>query len=243
MRVRMLAADAGHAHRNRILGALPPDELARLEPHFTPVTISPGQVVQQVGAAVEHVYFIETGMVSFVSVLDEGEMFEVAPVGSFGMTGLGAMRLDGRAVFRVLGQIEAEAVRVPSSAFCDAFSRGPVLQEAAMRQRDLGYQVAARSAACMAHHGLRARLARWLLQVSDIIGSTEFTMTQERIGRMLAVSRPSLSTAAHCLSDAGVIRFRRGAIDLVDRGALEAAACRCYWAVRAVYEPLMAARD
>jgi CRP-like cAMP-binding protein len=222
-------------YRSSFLNALPANELALLESQLETVQLRAGQVLQTAGVPVEHVYFPESGMVSFVTAVDGKEQFEVVAVGLAGMIGTDALRADGTTMLTAVCTIEGSALRLSRQQFWNAIQTCSGLGDRAEIYRDQLTAASAQTAACMASHELNQRLPRWLLKVTHAVGSMEFAMTQETIASLLGVRRPTLSAAAHSLQAAGVISVRRGEIAILDHEALEASACSCYQVLKARY--------
>jgi CRP-like cAMP-binding protein len=228
---------------NRLLRDLPRTELAVFDDALERVRLLPGQVIQVAGRSVERLHFVESGMVSMVGIVDECDPIEVFGVGYAGMVGTGALREDGIGALQALVQIEGEALVLPGEHFARAFKTCPTLRRHTTRYRDLAHLVTVQSALCMARHDLGQRLARWLLKVSDIMLSPQFRVTQDCIASLLGVARPSLSTEARELQDAGLIRVCRGRITIIDREALELAACSCYHVLQRHYRAWLSGED
>jgi CRP-like cAMP-binding protein len=220
------------AKPNRFLAALPPDDLAHLTPHLRPLSLQRGVVLHEPGEEFGHVYFPHSGMVSLVAVMHSGATVETVTVGRGGVigatAGLGSRRAFGRAIV----QLPCHAARLPVAQFQAAAEHSNAIRDLVVRYNDLLISQIQQSVACNAVHGLEARLCRWLLQTHDCGDGDAIPLTQEFLGQMLGVRRTTVTIAARLLQGAGMIRYRRGNIQILDRAALEASACECYAAVK-----------
>jgi len=220
------------ARANRFLAALPASGYALLAPHLRMVSLERGTVLHDAGESFEQVYFPHSGMVSLVTILRNGAMVETATLGRAGVigatAGLGARHAIGRAVV----QLPGAASRLPFSRFHAAAQKSDAIRNLVVCYNDLLIAQIQQSVACNAMHSLEARFCRWLLQSQDCVSSDTIPLTQEFLGQMLGVRRTSVTLAARLLQSAGMIRYRRGHIQIVDRPALEEAACECYAVIR-----------
>ena len=230
-----MAPDPG-PRSNRLLAALSPDDYAALAPYLRPARLRRGEALIEPGEAVGHLLFPHDCVVSLVAVLEDGGTAETGTVGREGVlglvSGLGGRRPIARAVVRVPGT----ASRIDAARFHAAFEARP-----GVRRLSLGYAGALvaqmlQTAACNAHHRVEARLARWLLVMHDRVAGSALPLTHEFMAEMLGVQRSTLTPAAAALRDAGLIRYRRGVVEILDRPGLEAAACECYRVVRDQFE-------
>jgi len=226
--------------RNRLLAALPPEDWARLEPHLEAVELPFDQTIHAMGGPVDAVFFPETGMVSLIVTLDDGEQVEAGLAGSEGLVGLPLVYGDSHSIHEARVQMEGTALRIGAAAF-----RAEMDQSAALRELLLRYALAFHAQvtltlACNTRHAIEQRLARWLLTAHDRAGGVdEFTMTHEFMSLMLGVRRPGVTIAAGMLQKAGLIRYARGRVAIADRLGLEAATCECYHTVRHEFARLL----
>jgi CRP-like cAMP-binding protein len=194
-------------------------------------TLILGDVLQEAMEGATDVYFPYAGMVSIVTVLEDGTAIEAATTGREGAVNpLAAMgNVMGS---HSLVQLPGAAGRIPSATLRRLSPQTPLLQQALRRYLGRFVQQVMQTAACNAVHPVQQRLPRWLLQVHDRAGGDQFFLTQEFLSQMLGIHRPSVTVAASELQRAGLIRYRRGHIEVLDRAALEAAACECYAIIR-----------
>jgi CRP-like cAMP-binding protein len=227
------------APRNRLLAALPPEDLARLWPRLQPVELVFRQTLQAPEEPITAVYFPETGYLSRLAPMDDGDSAEVGLVGPEGMIGLAILLGGDRDGFEILVQVPGTALRMGAGAFREELDRIPALRAVLNRYALAHFEQVARSAACNGRHHVEQRLARWLLMAHDRVEGDEFPMTHEFMSMMLGVRRAGITVAAGTLQKAGLIRYERGRMEITDRPGLEAAACECYGIDRRAYDRLL----
>lgn len=229
-----------HAIRNRLLAALAPDAAAWLEPHLAPVSLDVGQVLAEPGEPFTHVYFPETAIVSLVNRMADGAGVEVGTIGNEGMAGVAAFLEAEAAESQTFCQIPGAALRAPAAVVAEAAGAPPTFRRLLNRYTQAYLTQVAQGAACNRLHHLEARCARWLLMTHDRVGGADaFPLKQEFLALMLGVRRAGVTVAAGALQDAGLIRYRRGGIRVLDRAGLEAASCECYGIVRRAFDRLL----
>jgi len=226
---------------NQLLAALPAPEYQRWLAALEPVNLTLGQVIYESGATLDHVYFPTTAIVSLLYVMEDGASAEIAVVGCEGMVGvalfMGGESTPSRAVVQSAGQ----GFRLKAKLMKDEFNRaGPVLHLLLRYTQALITQMA-QTAVCNRHHSLDQQLCRWLLLSMDRLTGNELVMTQELIANMLGVRREGVTEGALKLQKAGLIRYSRGRISVLDRPGLERATCECYAVVKKEYDRLLPA--
>jgi CRP-like cAMP-binding protein len=224
--------------RNRLLAALPDTDWQRWLPLLEPVDLPLGQVLYESGVTLSHVYFPTTAIVSLLYVLESGASAEIAIVGNEGIVGVSLFMGGESTSSRAVVQSAGEGFRLEAQMIKAEFSRAPVLHLLLRYTQALITQMA-QTAVCNRHHSLDQQLCRWLLLSRDRLQGDELEMTQELIANMLGVRRASVTGAALKLQQAGLIRYSRGHISLLDRAGLEKRTCECYAVVRAEYERLL----
>jgi CRP-like cAMP-binding protein len=177
---------------------------------------------------VEAVYFVESGWVSLVSVLEDGAEAEVGIVGREGMVGLSLITGAETAFVEAYAQADGTALRMDAASFRRALEEEPRFRTLLLRYVEVMIAHITQTAACNGRHGLDQRLSRWLLMAHDRSDSDNLQITQEFLSMMLCVYRPSVSVAVRSLQRAGIIRVGRGRVTVLDREALEDSACDCY---------------
>lgn len=214
---------------NRLLRTFDVDDLRRLIPQARLVDLNRGEVLYEAEAEVKTVWFPETGLISIMSVMLSGAMVETSVVGCEG--GLGFIEAaGGETIFsRAIIQVPGCFLAVPAASYRALFDASPSLRRVVQQHTELLVTEARQGMACIALHHVDQRLAWWLLEAQDRIGGGEhLPLTQEFLAVMLGVQRTTVTTAAGRLQDAGVIRYRRGNIRVLDRAGLERHACECY---------------
>ena len=231
---------AGRTAGNRLLGALSGGDYAMLAPHLEPVDLQRGQVLFEPGDDVVTTYFPGRRTVaSLLIVTRDGREVEAATIGREGAVGgivsEGHKPAFGRAVVQVAGPAlcistsHLEAAKTGSPRFGDLFSRYADALLAQMMQ----------SVACNALHTVEARCCRWLLATHDRAGEEIIHLTQESLAEMLGVQRTTVSAVTAALQARGLIRTRRGRVEIIDRKGLERAACECYAAIEHHFHTLL----
>ena len=214
--------------QNRLLASLPEAEYHELLPHLEPLELPHGKVLYEIGDEIDQHYFPSQAMVSLVTQMKDGKIVEVGLVGNDGVTGISALMGRTNSFERALVQIPDGGFRVKRAWLQERFEKGGALQRLLLGyMNDLMRQVS-QTAACNASHIVEERLARWLLMCSDRINSLELNLTQEFISEMLGTRRGTVNVAAITLQSAGLIRYVRGHITILDRPGLEGFACECY---------------
>lgn len=227
------------ATRNQLVAALPPGVLATVTPHLRHVSLLVRDYLITPDKPIEAVYFVETGWVSLVVTLDNGSQAEVGLVGHEGMIGLPLIVGVESGFEEAFVQAEGTALQMEAHAFRRALTEIPSFQAQMYRYSEAMRAQLAQTAACNGRHALEQRLARWLLMAHDRVEGDDLPVTQEFLAMMLCVYRPSLTVAAGILQRAEIIRNNRGHITVLNRNALEAAACDCYAAVKRRFERLL----
>ena len=239
LKVFMTASPRFRDSGNHLLDLLPDAEFDSIEPMLQPTSLPIRQVVHQFDAEVSHVHFPTSAIISLLAVLEEDDPVETSTVGRDGFVGLSAALGVAESPHRAICQMDGESFRVPIRPFIAAIARCPGLNDVMHRYIAFSLRSAARSIACNAVHTVEARASRWLLLVSDQAGRAAFPMTHEFLAFMLGVRRQTVTVVAGTLQNAGLIAYRRGSIEIVDRPGLELAACECYASIRADYHRVM----
>ncbi len=220
------------AVRNQLLAALPSEILSEMLPVLHPFQLTVRETLVRPDEAIEAVYFIESGWVSLVTTLEDGTQAEVGLVGREGMIGLPLVLGIDTAFEEAFVQANGTALRMEASAFRRFLAEFPALQTLLFRYILAMHAQTTQTAACNGRHALEQRLARWLLMAHDRADGNDLPITQEFLSLMLCVYRPSVTVIAGVLQRAGIIRYGRGLITVLDRGTLEATACDCYARVK-----------
>jgi CRP-like cAMP-binding protein len=235
-----MAPAAETTSRNRLLAALPPEVLAALRSRLEPVELPLRKVLQPAGEPVAHVWFPETGWVSMLAYLEDGDAAEVGLIGREGFVGLPILLGADGDDLEAMVQCSGTALRMGAAAFRNVLEDVPALRTLLLRYALVHHGQVARTAACNGRHHVEQRLARWLLMAHDrTTGNDEFPMTHEFLSMMLGVRRAGITIAAGQLQKAGFIRYERGCIEVTDRPGLESVACECYGVARRASDILL----
>jgi CRP-like cAMP-binding protein len=225
--------------KNLLLSLFSPSDLKRLESHLKPARFEQHYVLFEADEEISHVYFPTSAVVSLVVTLSSGDMIEAAMVGNDGVVGASAA-LDGKiAPSRGIIQLGGEIVVCDIDALKSIALQSPKMLALIIRHEQAVFAQAQQSAACFATHRVEARLCRWLLRARDLSGSDKLTFTQEYLAEMLGVRRTSVTAVAHTLQEAGLIKYARGKIQIMNAKELQESACECYGSVKAHYQRLL----
>jgi CRP-like cAMP-binding protein len=227
------------AQQNDLLAALPEAELKRWLAHLEIVNLPLGSILYESGATVSHVYFPTNAIVSLLYVLENGASAEIAVVGKEGIVGISLFMGGGSSPNRAVVQSAGQGFRLGAKVLQEEFLRaGPVLHLLLRYTQALITQMS-QTAVCNRHHSLDQQLCRWLLLSLDRLPGDDLVMTQELISNMLGVRREGVTEAAMRLQAAGLIRYARGRISVLDRPGLEKRSCECYDVVKREYDRLL----
>lgn len=226
-------------NQNHLLAALPDSVQARLLPQLEAVQMPLGGVLYESGGTLAHVYFPTTAIVSLLYVMENGASAEIAVVGNEGIVGVSLFMGGESTPSRAVVQSAGAGFRLKSATMKDEFN-GPMLHLLLRYTQALLTQMA-QTAVCNRHHSLDQQLCRWLLLSLDRLPGDELLMTQELIANMLGVRREGVTEAALKLQKAGLIKYIRGHITILDRDGLEKRTCECYAVVKHEYDRLLPA--
>jgi CRP-like cAMP-binding protein len=224
--------------RNRILAALPAGEFDRVTSGLEPFALAVNTVLYEANSPITHAYFPTSGCVSMVNAMEEGAV-EVATIGYEGWAGLPLLLGDDRMPTRAFVQLTGDSYRMTAAAFAKAVEKNPAFARLLNRHSLALFSQAAQSVACNRLHTLESRCARWLLMTHDRMRLEEFVITHDSLSYMLGVHRPAVTLAAGMLQRAGLIRYTRGRVTVVNRRGLEGVSCACYEITRSNYERLI----
>ena len=232
-------AVAPDPRQNLLLAALPGDEWQRWKPHLESVQLPLGEVLYESGGTLSNVYFPTTAIVSLLYVMENGDPAEIAVVGKEGLVGVSLFMGGGSTPSRAVVQSAGAGFRLKADVMKTGFERGGPVMHLFLRYTQALITQMAQTAVCNRHHSLDQQLCRWLLLSLDRLLGNELAMTQELIANMLGVRREGVTEAAMNLQKAGLIRYSRGRITVLDRPALEKRVCECYAVVKKEYDRLL----
>ena len=227
---------------NQLLAALPDADWQRWLPQLEAVDMPLGRVLYESGVALNHVYFPTTAIVSLLYVMEDGASAEIAVAGREGLVGVSLFMGGGSTPSRAVVQSAGQGWRMRAAALKFEFGESQAVMHLLLRYTQALITQMAQTAVCNRHHTLDQQLCRWLLLSLDRLDGLELLMTQELIANMLGVRREGVTEAALKLQAAGLIRYMRGRISVLDRPGLERRSCECYAVVKKEYDRLLPAR-
>jgi CRP-like cAMP-binding protein len=228
---------------NRLLACLPKVEWEIIQPQLEWVDLPLGKVLCETGSTFTHVYFPTTAIVSLLYVLENGATAEIAVAGNEGIVGISLFMGGESTTSRAVVQSAGEGYRLKAKFLKDQFNRSDPLMHLLLRYTQALITQMSQTAVCNRHHSMDQQLCRWLLLSLDRLNSNELIMTQELIANMLGVRREGVTEGALKLQKAGLIRYARGHITVLNRPGLEERSCECYAVVKKEYDRLLLRRD
>jgi CRP-like cAMP-binding protein len=227
--------------QNHLLRALPATDLERLQAGLKLVTMPLGHVLYESGSRQRRVYFPTTAIVSLLYMMADGASAEIAVVGNEGIIGVSLFMGGETTPSRAVVQSAGHAYQLSGKLLKEEFTRGGPMQHLLLRYTQALLTQMAQTAVCNRHHTLDQQLCRWLLLSLDRLSGNELIMTQELIANMLGVRREGVTEAAGNLQAAGLIKYSRGHIKVLDRAGLEVRTCECYAVVKKEFDRLLPA--
>ena len=224
---------------NRLLTTLPAASRERILAKTERVSLPQGHIVLHSGDPIEHVYFVESGVLSLVVMMDDGRGVESIASGFEGASGISGIMGETQSPYDVTVQIADDALRIRLEDLRPMVADDPPVRDMLLRYTQVQLVQSTRGAACNQLHTVEERLARWLLHMHDWVSDDFLPLTQEFLGQMLGVRRATVTVAAGTLQNAGLISYRRGEITVLDREGLEEVACEDYLAIRDAIERLL----
>jgi len=230
---------AAAAPANRLLGLLPRRDYERLRPHLHRVALEYRQSLYRAHRPIGFVYFIETGVGSLVNTMANGDASEVGTIGNEGMVGLPLVLGDDRAPTSVYIQVPGVGLGMNAARFKKELARSASMRTVMLHYAHAFFNQVAQSAACNQFHSIEQRCCRWMLMTHDRMQSDEFLLTQEFLAMMLGVQRTGVTVAASALQRAGLIRYKRGNVTILDRRGLIRRSCECYGVSKREFDRLL----
>ena len=224
---------------NRLIESLPIDERNALMSQLRPVHVFVKTVLFEPGQPIDTVYFPIDGVISLVTPLADGNIVEVATVGNEGIVGVPILG-GGSLAVRAISQVGGRALRLDARTFIAELERLEVFRSMVQRYVQALFGQISQAAACNRLHSNEERLSRWLLMSHDRVGTDTFPITHEFLGQMLGSRRATVTLSAGLLQAAGLIRYHRGRVTIVDREGLEAVSCECYATIRNALQRVVA---
>jgi CRP-like cAMP-binding protein len=230
------------SHGNRILDALQPSERQRILSFSTPMVLDVKTVLFEPGQPITEIYFPLDGVISLVTPLVGGAIVEVATVGNEGIVGV-PIAPQGALAVRAITQVAGRSLRMASERFLTEIDHDGQFGQLVGRYLLALFGQIAQAAACNRLHSNEERLSRWLLMSHDRVGVDEFAITHEFLGQMLGSRRATVTLSAGLLQAAGLIRYQRGHVTILDREGLEAVSCECYGVIKHVLDRVVLSPD
>jgi CRP-like cAMP-binding protein len=235
----MSRSQKNDAHSNQLLGALEPDSRKRVNPHLEPIKFKLGDIVCEAGGLLKHAYFPQGAVLSLLTVLENGSAIETANIGREGAFGLFAAMYSRASFNRCLVQLEGGMVRCPIELLQSEFTRSEHVRDLFVSYSETLLSQVQQTVACNAMHSTEEKMCRWLLMMHDRAEGELLTYTHEFLSHMLGANRKSVTLAAQSMQTAGLITYRRGKIQILDRRGLEKASCECYAIVRKRFDAFL----
>src|SRR5450631_1275462 len=224
---------------NRLLGALEASSRQRIDPHLEPVDFKLGEMVCDAGGFLKHAYFPQGSVLSLLTVLENGSAIETANIGREGAFGLFAAMYSRVSFNRCIVQLEGRMVRCPIELLQAEFRNSEHVRDLFVSYSETLLSQVQQTVACNAMHSTEERMCRWLLMMHDRAEGESLTYTHEFLAHILGANRKSVTLAAQSMQSAGLISYRRGTIQVLDRQALEKASCECYAIVRERFDAFL----
>jgi CRP-like cAMP-binding protein len=225
--------------QNRLLAALNANDRELVAAKLVPVILEKGALLYDPGDMIDAVYFPDDCVISLMTPMESGAAIESAAIGREGALGLMAAVSPRQSLTRAIIQVPGRARRITAAHLHLAWEQSAQIRDLIDRHNEALFAHAIHSVACNALHSVEARFCRWLLSCHDRIDSSTVALTQEFLADMLGVQRTTVTVVARALQESGLIRYRRGMVDILDRAGLEAIACECYRTVRGNYQRLL----
>jgi len=235
----MARPNADEVLSNRLLSALEPASLKRIVPHLQPVVLKLGAVVCEAGGLLKHAYFPQGAVLSLLTVLENGSAIETANIGREGAFGLFAAMYSRVSFNRCLVQLEGSMVRCPIAVLQSEFRRSEHVRNLFVSYSETQLSQVQQTVACNSMHTTEERMCRWLLMMHDRAQGKVLPYTHEFLSHMLGANRKSVTLAALAMQAAGLISYRRGKIQVLDRPGLEKASCECYAIVKERFDAFL----
>jgi CRP-like cAMP-binding protein len=229
---------------NRLLAVLCSGVYEKLVPNMKRVSLERGKILHQPGDTIKDLYFPIDCLISITITMSDGITAETGVVGNREVVGVNAF-MGGRETTQTeyIVQIAGSAIKVDAQPLLEEFDRNKHVRDVLLRYTQALIAQISQTTACNSLHALEQRLARWLLEAQDRVSSDDLKLTQEFIADMLGVRRAGVTQAAQKLQESGLIRYRRGHVQILEHRGLEAASCECFRTVKDEYDRLLGASN
>ena len=239
----MMSKSLSKRQSNQLLGAMHPDSRKRIDPHLEPVDFKLGDIVCEAGGLLKHAYFPQGSVLSLLTVLENGSAIETANIGREGAFGLFAAMYSRVSFNRCIVQLVGPTVRCPIELLQFEFRNSEHVRNLFVSYSETLLSQVQQTVACNALHSTEERMCRWLLMMHDRAEGEALTYTHEFLANILGANRKSVTLAAQSMQNAGLISYRRGAIQVLDRPGLEQATCECYAIVKERFDAFLQPPD
>ena len=229
----------GYSGNNRLLNALEVASRKRIIPHLEPIKLTLGAIVCDAGGLLKHAYFPQGSVLSLLTVLENGSAIETANIGREGAFGLFAAMYSRVSFNRCLVQLEGDMVRCPIKLLQSEFTSSEHVRDLFVSYSETLLSQVQQTVACNAMHTTEEKMCRWLLMMHDRAEGEALPYTHEFLSHMLGANRKSVTLAAQSMQTAGLISYRRGKIQILNRRGLEKASCECYAIVRERFDAFL----
>jgi CRP-like cAMP-binding protein len=228
-----------HVRPNQLLGAFEPEVRERIAPHLEPVSFKLGQVVCEAGGLLQHAYFPQGAVLSLLTVLESGDAIETANIGREGAFGLFAAMYSRVSFNQCIVQLEGPMLRCKIELLQDEFNRSSHIRDLFVSFSETLLSQVQQTVACNSMHTVEERICRWLLMMHDRAEGDSLTYTHQFLAEIMGSNRKSVTLAAQSMQTSGLIDYRRGLMQVLDRPGLEAAACECYAIVKKRFDAFL----
>ncbi len=225
--------------KNRLLNAFESESRARVDPYLERIEVKLGDIICEAGGVLNHAYFPDGAVLSLLTVLENGSAIETANIGSEGAFGLFAAMYNHVSFNRSLVPLGGGLLRVPIAVLRPEFERSEHIRNLFVSYSEMLLVQIQQTVACNALHTTRQKICRWLLMMHDRADSEDLTYTHEFLAEVLGVNRKSVTLAAQALQKAGLITYRRGRMQVLNRPGLERASCECYAIVKKRFDEFL----
>ena len=238
-RIKPVRPPPAHVQGNKLLASLPRADFDRMRPNLRTLPIRAKQIFHKRNEPIRDVVFLNGGVASVTTVMQDGRMIEIATIGDEGFLGIETVFGGDVATGETMMQVpDTDAGFLPVAVFRAELERRGALFDRVQRYSHALITLMMHSTGCMAVHGVHERCCRWLLMTHDRVGRDDFQLSQEFLAIMLGSTRPTVNVVAGALQKAGLITYTRGRITVLDRPGLEAASCECYATVKGHFDRL-----
>jgi CRP-like cAMP-binding protein len=226
-------------HKNQLIGAFEPAVHRKIMQHMQPVHLKLGAVVCEAGGLLEHAYFPQGCVLSLLTVLDNGSEIECANIGREGAFGLFSAMYSRVSFNRCMVQLEGPMLRCEIQYLQSVFHSSAHIQDLFVSYSETLLSQVMQTVACNSLHTVEERMCRWLLMMHDRAEGEMLTYTHEFLSRIMGANRTSVTIAAQSLQNQGLISYRRGLMQVLDRAGLERSSCECYAVVKARFDAFL----